>query len=106
MNACESRMYVAHICAEALPTSLLARTSPGSYAASRRVTPSGQPAPTMHPAARHDPVKVLQLTHPPPRTLARGQLVLVFLEKFVPGHFLFDDIGELNDEVHYLFLKT
>src|SRR5579884_627639 len=35
----------------------------------------------------------------------RGRRFLVFPEKFVLGHFLLSDIGELNDEVHHLFLK-
>src|SRR5260370_273821 len=130
-------LYLAHICAEALRTSLLARvcTSPrkrGEGAASRvgkgallRAVPtncdlwwargachragrtgpaSGRPDGRLRP----DPLALptLRLTHPPAPRSARGQLVLVFLEKFVLGHFLFDDIGELDDEVHHLFLKN
>src|SRR6266436_5597298 len=94
-------MYVAHICAEALPTSLLARTS---RAGGLRLRP------TRPYDARGCPARIPSRCSSShirrPRTLARGQLVLVFLEKFVLGHFLFDDIGELNDEVHHLFLKN
>src|SRR5258708_39500561 len=92
-------MYLAHICAEALPTSLLARvcTSPrkrGEGAASRvgkgallRAVPTNcdlwWARGTCHRAGRRpDPLALptLRLTHPPAPRSARGQLVLFFLK--------------------------
>src|SRR5260370_32120078 len=92
-------MYVPHICAEAPPTSLPCAARPAPL-------PAG--GEKEKPAARRNdpPGKVLQLTHPPAPDSARRQFVLVFLEKFVLRHFLFDDIGEFNDEVPHLFLKN
>src|SRR5258708_7952213 len=94
-------MYIAHICAEALPTSLPQQVG---WAKAR----SCAPCPPTATFGGHASLRFAHPTthHPPPRTLARGQLFLLFLEKLVLGHFLFAHIGELNDEVHHLFLKN
>src|SRR5258708_25359644 len=144
-------MYIAHICAEALATSLPpdARARHLSPLAGRskfvrssrkfrvrgRLHESEPVERPPHPDPLHSPsqtgVNALMASgereqrrrcakcdYPASRVsdckaepvpaldLARGQLFLFFLEKFVLGHFPFDHIGELNDEVHHLFLKN
>src|SRR5262249_62359438 len=54
----------------------------------------------------HDREAERALAHISATASARGQRVLVFLEKFVLGHFLLDHIGELDDEVHNLLFKN